>query len=98
MKLDDLKEFDASKYLDNEESITVYMNEMIASGDLRALPIALGTVSKARNMSELSRKTGISRKGLYQALSGDGNPSFDTVLKVMNALNLTFEIKQKQTV
>ncbi|MDP8034409.1 putative addiction module antidote protein [Pasteurella atlantica] len=98
MKLDDLKEFDASKYLVDEESIAIYVNEMLESGDLKALPLALGTVSKARNMSELARKTGISRKGLYQALSEDGNPSFDTVLKVMQALNLTFEIKQKQVI
>ncbi len=39
-------------------------------------------------MSQLARDTGISREGLYKALSGEGNPAFATVLKVINALGL----------
>ena len=46
-----------------------------------------------RGMVQLSRDTGISRDGLYKALSKDGNPTFDTVLKVMRALGLRFEVK-----
>jgi probable addiction module antidote protein len=44
-------------------------------------------------MVQLSRDTGISRDGLYKALSKDGNPTFDTVLKVMRALGLRFDAK-----
>ncbi len=40
-------------------------------------------------MTQLARKTGISRDGLYTALSVEGNPSFATVLKVAHALGLT---------
>ncbi len=31
---------------------------------------------------------GMSREGLYKALSGDGNPSFATIMKVAKALGL----------
>ena len=45
-----------------------------------------------RNMIELARRVGMSRDGLYKALSEDGNPTWSTILKVTNALDLRFEL------
>ena len=53
----------------------------------------LSARSRARAMVQLARDTGISRDGQYKALPKDGNPTFDTVLKVMRALGLRFEAK-----
>ncbi len=53
----------------------------------------LGDIAKARNMSQIAREVGITREGLYKALSGRGNPTFATVFKVMQALNLNLEVK-----
>jgi len=39
-------------------------------------------------MTQLARKTGLGRESLYKALSGDGNPSFATILKVTRALGI----------
>jgi probable addiction module antidote protein len=61
-----------------------------APDDAAFLAAALGTIARARGMMQLSRDTGISRDGLYKALSKDGNPRLDTVLKVMRALGLKF--------
>ena len=36
----------------------------------------------------MARDAGLSRESLYKALSGNGNPSFATVLKVAKALGL----------
>lgn len=47
---------------------------------------ALGVVARARNMSQLARDSGLTRVGLYKALSREGNPSFATVMKVARAL------------
>jgi probable addiction module antidote protein len=38
------------------------------------------------------RDTGITREGLYKALGEQGNPSFATVVKVMCALGLQFNV------
>ncbi|MDV4319981.1 putative addiction module antidote protein, partial [Acinetobacter baumannii] len=53
---------------------------------------ALGNIAKAKGMAQLSRDTGLGRESLYKALSGDVNPSFDTVIKVVKALNLRLAI------
>ena len=58
-------------------------------GDLTPVPTsALGNIARARGMSQLARDTGLGRESLYKALSGEGNPSFATILKVVHALGL----------
>ncbi|RZJ36886.1 MAG: putative addiction module antidote protein [Brevundimonas sp.] len=82
--------FDAADYLKSEEDIALYLEAVMqeAGDDPAFILKALGTVARARNMSQLARDAGISREGLYKALSADGNPTFDTVLKVAKALDL----------
>ena len=60
--------------------------------DPSAVPHALGIIARSQNMSELARRVGMSRDGLYKALSEDGNPTWSTILKVTNALGLRFEL------
>ena len=82
--------WDSAKYMDTEEDIALYMEAVMeeAGDDPDFVAHALGIVARARGMSELARKTGLTREGLYKALSGEGNPSFATVTKVADALGL----------
>jgi probable addiction module antidote protein len=43
-------------------------------------------------MSRLALDAGLSRKGLYKALSEDGNPSFTTVMRITRALGMRLRI------
>lgn len=90
----ELQDFDMAEHLRSEEEIQLYLNEVLKEDDVDLILSALGDIAKARNMSRLAREVGVSREGLYKAFSGKGNPTFSTVLKVMKALNLTFEVKQ----
>jgi len=54
---------------------------------------ALGIVARAKNMSQLARDTGLTREGLYKALSAEGNPTFSTVSKVAKALGYQLTIQ-----
>ena len=47
-----------------------------------------GVIARAKGMAQVARDTGLSRESLYKALSGEGNPSFATVLKVARALGM----------
>jgi probable addiction module antidote protein len=91
--------YDTADYLKDEESILAYLEAaMEEAGDDPALvAIALGNVARARNMSQLARDTGLTREGLYKALSGEGNPSFATVLKVAQAMGLRLTFKTGAT-
>ena len=82
--------YDASAYLKSDEDMAAYIEAaMEESGDDAALlATALGNIARARGMMQLARDTGLTREGLYKALSADGNPSLDTIFKVLKALGL----------
>lgn len=82
------KPFDAAEYLDDEASQVELLSEALASGDIAIITAALGLVARARGMTELAKDTGITRGALYAALKEGGNPTLDTVLKVLNALGV----------
>ena len=85
-----LKKWDSAEHLKTDEDMVAYFEACLeeAGDDPRFLAKALGIIARARGMSQLARDTGISREGLYKALSGEGNPEFATVLKVIKALGL----------
>jgi probable addiction module antidote protein len=76
--------------LKTDEDMALYVNACLDEdpGDGSVVCAALKDVAQARGMSQLARDTGISREGLYKALSPSGNPEFSTVLKVIKALGL----------
>ena len=86
--------FDAADYLDGIEDVASYLEIALeeSADDPRAVPRALGVIARSGNMSELARRVGMSRDGLYKALSDQGNPTWSTVLKVTNALGLRFSL------
>ncbi|TCP19348.1 addiction module antidote protein [Simplicispira metamorpha] len=68
--------------------MTLYARMEEAPDDAAFIAAALGDIARARGMSQLARDTGLGRESLYKALSGEGNPSFGTILKVIHALGL----------
>lgn len=80
--------YDTADHLRTEEEIALYLEAAMEDGDPALITAALGDVARARNMSQLARDTGMTREGLYKALSGEGNPSFATIMKVAHALGL----------
>jgi probable addiction module antidote protein len=89
-----LTKFDPVEYLKTEEDMALYLDACLKEGgdDPAFIAAALGNVARARGISELAEKTGMTRAGLYKALGKDGNPSFGAVLKVIRAMGLEFHI------
>lgn len=87
--------FDAADYLKTEQDVAAYLQASAEDGDPSSIVTALGTVARAGNMSKLARDTGMTREGIYKALSPDGNPAFSTVAKVAQALGFEFAFRAK---
>jgi len=87
--------WDSAEYLKTEEDIQLYLEACLeeAGDDSSFIVHALGVVARAKNMSQLARDTGLSREGLYKALSPDGNPTFTTVAKVAKALGFKLSVE-----
>jgi probable addiction module antidote protein len=80
--------YDSAEYLDTEEAIEEYVVAAFETEDPAFIAYALGVVARAQNMTKLAEEIGMSRSALYRALSGEGNPEFGTIVKVMKALGL----------
>lgn len=89
--------YDSAEHLNSEAAIHAYMEEALETNDPAFIAKALGTIARARGMSQIAKKSGLSRESLYKALSTDGNPEFGTVIRVMHALGLKFSITAAQT-
>ena len=93
-KIEKYTRFDIADYLDDLDDVAGYLELALeeSAEDPAAVPRALGAIARSQNMSELARRVGMSRDGLYKALSEDGNPTWSTILKVTSALGLRFEL------
>lgn len=82
--------FDPADYFNSFDDVAAYLEAIIDEGDDDPTRItqALGAIARSRNLSEIARQAGMSREGLYKALSANGNPTFATVVKVARALGL----------
>ena len=84
--------FDAANYLKTEEEIVHFLEFACEDSDPEHIAHALGIVASARGITKISKKTGLTRATIYNALSKTGNPEFATILKVINALGLKLKI------
>ena len=82
--------YDVADHLRSREEMAAYLEAAIeaADGDAAFVAKALGDIARAQGMAKVATDTGLSRESLYKALSGDRNPTFDTVLRVVDALGL----------
>ena len=82
--------YDVSEHLRTPEEMAAYLEASMeeADGDAAFIAKALGDIARAKGMSQVASDAGLSRESLYKALSGERNPSLDTVLRVIGALGL----------
>jgi probable addiction module antidote protein len=90
-----LKKWDSAEHLKTPQDMAMYLEACIeeAGDDAAFIAKALGNIARAKGMSQLAKDTGMGRESLYKALSGQGNPSFATILKVTRALGIRFHVQ-----
>lgn len=90
MKKTATTKYDVAEHLRTPEEMAAYLEVCMeeANGDASLIAKALGDITRAKGMTQVARDAGLSRESLYKALSGERSPSFDTILKVIDALGL----------
>ena len=83
-----LPEFDMAEHLDSDQAIAEYLTIVLEENDPSEWTQALGTIARARGMTEVAKAAGLSREALYKALRPDSQPRFDTIARVCRALGL----------
>ena len=88
IKISDLPVFDMAEHLPDEQAIAEYLTIVLEENDASALADALGTVARARGMTEIAKASGLTREALYRALRPNAHPRFDTIARVCSALGV----------
>ena len=83
-----------TEHLRTQEDARLYLEACADEdpGDGSLIRAALNDIARAQNMSRLARDIGMTREGLYKALSENGNPSFATVMRITRALGMQLRI------
>jgi probable addiction module antidote protein len=85
--------FDSADYLNSAEAIAAYLDAYMEDGTPEELRDALATVARSKGISDLARRSGVSRPGIYKALGQDGNPSFETIRSILSAMGLRLTVE-----
>jgi len=90
--------YDVAEHLRTPEEMAAYLEASLeeAQGDAAFIAKALGDIARARGMSQVAEDAGLSRESLYKALSGERNPDFTTILKVIGALGLKLHAEARR--
>jgi len=87
-----LAPFDATDYLDNEETIAEYLAAALENPDPDAFLAAVRDVAKARGISAVAESAGLGRESLYKTLKPGAQPRFDTIRRLLVALGVRLDI------
>jgi probable addiction module antidote protein len=90
------KKFEVVDYLKTDKDIEEYLNVVLEEKDYKFIPVALADIARARKaMTGAAKAAGVSRTTLYQSLSEDGCPAFETVAKVADSLGYKITLVPK---
>ena len=78
--------WDPVEYLQTDEEIIAYLCDVFATNDSQLIIAAIGDVARAKGMSKIAEDVECGRESLYKSLSQNGNPSFETIIKVLLSL------------
>lgn len=86
------------KRLKNPDYAVGYLTDVLVSQTQEEFLIALRDVIEAReeNFSAISETIGVTRQGLYQALSKEGNPRLSTITQILSSLGMKFVVEQSK--
>jgi probable addiction module antidote protein len=92
MTMTKLKRFDASEYLDSDETIAEYLTTALEDENPDVFLAAISDVAKARGIASIAQSTGLGRESLYKALAPGAKPRYDTILKVLHGLGVKIAV------
>jgi probable addiction module antidote protein len=88
-------DWDLAEGIDTKEDVIAYIEGSLAENDTEFLFDVINALARSEGLTEIARELGVTREGLYTSLVPDGNPSFNTVVKLLDILGLQLSVKPK---
>jgi probable addiction module antidote protein len=84
-----------SEELETKEDVIAMFELALEENDTKFFLKIIGEIARSKGMAQLASELKLNREGLYDSLSLKGNPSFSTVVKVLDNLGFKLSIQQK---
>ena len=89
------EKWDMADYINTKEDVAGYLEAALEENDDALLFAVLGDIARSKGMAQIAKDLNLARESLYRSLSQDGNPSFSTVVKVLDNLGFQLSVRQK---
>jgi probable addiction module antidote protein len=90
-----IAKWDMAEVLDTKEDIIACLEVALADNDTAFLFKTLNAIARSEGITQIAKELGVTREGLYKSLSPNGNPSFETVIKLLDILGFRLKVEQK---
>jgi probable addiction module antidote protein len=90
-----VSKWDPAEFIDTKEDVIAHLTVALEENDTEFLLKTMGYIARSEGMAQIARELGVTREGLYKSLSPTGNPSFETVLKLLDILGFRLKVEQK---
>jgi probable addiction module antidote protein len=87
--------WDPAEYITTKERVIAFLEEALEENDPEFLFKTIGYIARSKGMAKIARELNLNREGLYTALSPQGNPSFITIVRVLDNLGYQLSVRQK---
>lgn len=91
----ELHDWDMAENINTKEEVFAYLEAAIEENDIETLLDVIGAIAKSNGMAKIAKEVGLNRESLYKSLSRDGNPSFSTIIKVLDVLGYKLQVLPK---
>jgi probable addiction module antidote protein len=87
--------YDSAGYINSKEDVIAFLEGALEENDPEILFKTIGYIARSKGMTQIAKELNLNREGLYTALSPQGNPSFVTIVRVLDNLGFQLSIRQK---
>jgi probable addiction module antidote protein len=87
--------WDMADHINTKEDVIGVLEAALEENDTAFLLSVIGDIARSKGMAQIARELNLARESLYRSLAQDGNPSFNTVAKVLDNLGYQLSVKQK---
>jgi probable addiction module antidote protein len=90
-----ISDWNLADEIETREDVIGVLEAALEENDVEFLFRVIGDIARSKGMTQIARELNLNRESLYRSLSQDGNPSFNTVAKVLDNLGFQLSVRQK---
>ena len=89
------EKWDLADEIETREDVIGILEAAFEENDPEFLFKVIGDIARSKGMAQIAKDLNLNRESLYRSLSQEGNPSFVTIIKVLDILGFQLSVKQK---